>query len=76
MGTMQPIVSFLDPNWTMPDLTELVPAAQERSRARQAQLAGRMASEEAKRCPFRPNAAAQMAALEELLAQDDSWLSD
>ena len=49
---------------------------QEQRRARQAQLAGSVAAEEAQRCTFRPNAAAELAAIRALLAQDDDWLSD
>ena len=49
---------------------------QEQRRARQAQLAGSVAAEEAQRCTFRPNAAAELAAIQALLAQDDDWLSD
>lgn len=45
---------------------------QERSRTRQAQLAGRAAIVRAKTCPFRPNAAAELEVIEALLTQDDS----
>lgn len=57
-------------------LTSLSLCLQEQRRARHAQLAGSVAAEQAQRCTFRPNVAGEMAAIETLLAQDDSWLSD
>ncbi len=41
-----------------------------------AQLAGEAQAEADKTCPFRPNAGDKMRRIEDLLAQDDSWLSD
>jgi hypothetical protein len=50
--------------------------AQEQRRARHSQLAGSIAAEQAQRCTFRPNVAGELATIEALLTQDDSWLSD
>lgn len=54
----------------------LVDNVQEHRRARHAQLAGSVAAEEAQQCPFRPNVAGELATIQQLLSQDDSWLSD
>lgn len=49
---------------------------QERARARAVLLASTVQAESVKACPFRPNANDEMQRIEDLLAQDDSWLSD
>lgn len=49
---------------------------QEQARARAAQLAGAARAEASKTCPFRPNANDEMQRIENIIAQDDSWLSD